>query len=168
MMYSWSLLRLNPQNQEKYVDHVLDMYEEYVQLYYPIYEMVTRPHKCRHPRVVSCPVYPGYLFVRIDLEGQLVHALCSCPVKARFIRFGGMIGKIPDPVIVELRRLEIGKLLVREQFKVNPYTPGRTVRVHTPVADIQGIIVRLLNSSKALVDSPLGKITVGVHQIQFG
>lgn len=166
MMNSWTLLRLNPQNQSKYVEHALDMYPE-IGLYYPIFEKITRPARCRHPILVSCPVYPGYVFVNIDLDSRLVHALVSCPVKARFIRFGGIIGKIPDMVIVELRKLELAKQLVREQFRVNPYTPGRQVRVHTPVADISAVIIRLVNQSKAIVDSPLGTITVGIHQIQF-
>jgi transcription antitermination factor NusG len=164
MVNSWTLLRLNPQNQSRYIDHVADNHPE-VEIYFPVFQKTTRPHGRRHPVVVSRPVYPGYVFANIDMNGHGVRLLISTPIRARFIRFGPNISTIPDRVITELRRLEGLSLLVREVHRVNPYVPGVRVRVHTPIADIQAVIIALLNRSRVKVDSVLGNITVPIHQV---
>jgi transcription antitermination factor NusG len=117
--------------------------------------------------VVWMPVYPGYVFARLDMDGDGIHELVTCPVKARFIKFGGEISTIPDKVIHELRRLESLSMLVREVQRVNPYRPGVKVRVHTPVADIQAVIVALIRGNRLKVDSCIGTITVPVHKVNL-
>jgi transcription antitermination factor NusG len=146
------------------VDHVAENIPE-VETYYPVFEKLVRPHGLRKPMAVTRPVYPGYVFAKIEMNGKSVHMLVSAPVKARFIRFGGTISTVPDDVIRELRRLELSKLLVREIHRVNPYIPGKKVRIHTPVADIQAVIIALLNKTRAVVDTPVGRVTVQIHQI---
>ena len=163
MSNSWSLLRLNPQNQEKYVDHVQENVPG-VETYFPVFEKKTRPHGKRQPVVVVRPVYPGYVFARLDMNGVNVHLLVNSPIKARFIRFGGTISLIPERVINEIRRLESQRMLVRE-IHINPYVPGRKVRVHLPVADIQAIILQLLHGKRALVETPLGRMSVQLHKM---
>lgn len=163
-MSDWTLLRLNPQLQTRYVDHVAENHPE-VETYFPVFDKVTRPHGMRKPLIVTRPVYPGYVFARVEMGGKSVRMLVSAPVKARFIRFGGVISTVPDKVIEELRRLESHKLLVREIQRINPYIPGRKVRVHTPIADIQAVIISLINRSRAVVDTPVGRVTVHIHQV---
>jgi transcription antitermination factor NusG len=164
MVNSWTLLRLNPQNQNKYVDHVVENHPD-VEVYYPVYERMTRPHGKRQPMVVVCPVYPGYIFANLDINGHGVRLLVSAPIRARYIRFGPAISTIPDRVIDELRRLEIRKLLVREIQRISPYAPGVKVRIHTPIASIEAIIIQLLNQSRAMVDTSLGRVTVPVSSL---
>jgi transcription antitermination factor NusG len=158
---------MNPKIQAKYITYIQENIYDDVLIYFPVFDKITRPHRCRHAIIQSHPVYPGYIFAKIDTDSRVVHALVSCPVRARFVRFGGLIGMIPERVIMELRRLEIAKLLVREQFKMNPYTEGRVVRIHTPVADIQAMVVKLIHGSRVEVDTKVGRITVGVHQVQL-
>jgi transcription antitermination factor NusG len=163
MMNSWSLLRLNPQSQTKYVEHVQENVPD-VETYYPVFEKKTRPHGRRHPMVVVRPVYPGYVFACLDMNGASVHLLMNSPIKARFIRFGGGISLIPSRVIDELRRLESQRMLIRE-IHINPYMPGKKVRVHLPVADISAIILSLLHGKRALVETPLGRMSVQLHKM---
>jgi transcription antitermination factor NusG len=117
--------------------------------------------------VVVRPVYPGYVFAKLDVDGIGVRLMISCPVRARFIKFGQGIETIPDRVITELRRLENLHMLVREVQRVSPYAPGVKVRIHTPVADIQAIVIALLHGKRVRVDSRLGTVTVPVHQVSL-
>ena len=167
-MNSWTLLRLSAQNQDRYVDHVKEHVPD-VETYFPTYEKITRPHGKRQPIVVIRPVYPGYLFARLDLDGKDVHLMVSMPIRARFIKLKGegAISTIPDKVIQELRRLESLHLLVREIHRISPYQPGVKVRVCTPVADISAIVIALTHGKRIKVDSVLGTMSVPVHQVSL-
>lgn len=166
MTNSWTLLRLMAQNQDRYIDHVREHIAN-VEVYFPTYEKVTRPHGKRQPIVVIRPVYPGYVFANLDVDGYDVYHMTRAPIRARFIKLkgDGEISTIPDRVIVELRRLESLHLLVKEIHRVSPYQPGVKVRVCTPVADIQAIVVALLHGKRLRVDSQLGTMNVPIHQV---
>jgi transcription antitermination factor NusG len=167
-MDSWTLLRLNPQLQTRYIYHVQEHVPD-VETYFPCFEKITRPHGRRQPVVVIRPVYPGYIFAKIDVDGQCIHMMTTLPVRARFIKLkgNGLISTIPDRVIHELRRLENLRLLVREIHHISPYQPGVKVRVCTPVADIQAIVIALLHGKRIKVDSTLGVMSVPMHQVNL-
>ena len=167
-MHSWTLLRLNAQNQDRYVSYVREHITD-VETYFPTYEKITRPHGKRQPIVVIRPVYPGYLFAKLDTDGKDVHLMISMPIRARFIKLkgDGAISTIPERVIHELRRLESLHLLVREIHRVSPYQPGVKVRVCTPIADIQAIVIALLHGKRIKVDSALGTMSVPIHQVSL-
>lgn len=165
-MSSWSLLRLNPRLQDQYIDHVAENLPN-VEMYFPTFKKVTRPHGKRKPVVVIQPVYPGYVFANMDMDGRTIHMMVSTPMKARFIKFGIGISIVPGRVIDELKRLERLNQLVREIRYINPYVRGVKVRIHTPVADIHAIVIRLLHSNRVKVDSPLGTMTVPLHQVSL-
>ena len=167
-MFSWTLLRLNAQRQDRYIEHVHEHTPD-VETYFPTYEKLTRPHGKRQPIVVIRPVYPGYLFAKLDTDGKDVHLMISMPIRARFIKLkgDGAISTIPERVIHELRRLESLHLLVREIHRVSPYQPGVKVRVCTPIADIQAIVIALLHGKRIMVDSALGTMSVPIHQVSL-
>jgi hypothetical protein len=58
-------------------------------------------------------------------------------------------------------------MLVREIQCVSPYAPGVKVRIHTPVADIQAVVIALLHGKRIKVDSKLGIVSVPVHQVSL-
>jgi hypothetical protein len=160
----WSLLKLNPQKQRGYMELLQEHYPS-IESYFPVYRRVCRPAGVRKAREVVRPVYPGYVFLRVvdqDLRGPV-----SMPVSAKWVRFGGRIEAIPGFVINRLRTLESANELVREVRYVNPYVPGVRVRVHLPVQDIMGVVVKLVRHNRALVDTPLGRATVQVHALQI-
>jgi transcription antitermination factor NusG len=166
VMDSWTLLRLNAQNQTKYLEQVQEHMPD-VETYFPTYEKITRPHGRRQPVVVIRPVYPGYVFAKLDISGSDIRLMISLPVRARFIKFGGNVSTIPERVIHELRRLESLHLLVREIQRISPYAPGVKVRIHTPIADIQAIVIALVHGKRIRVDSPLGSVVVPIHQVSL-
>src|SRR5215471_14000540 len=124
-MNSWTLLRLNAQRQSAYVEHVAEHIPE-VEMYFPTFEKVTHPHKKRQPIVVLRPVYTGYVFARLDIDGYNVYHMTRTPIQARFIKLtgDGTISTIPDRVIAELKRLESLHLLVKETHRVSPFQRG--------------------------------------------
>jgi hypothetical protein len=160
----WSLLRVNPQKQQRYIE-LLGQYNPGIERYYPVYTRICRPSGVRKAREVVRPVYPGYLFLRVA-DGEL-RGPVSLPVSARWVRFGGKIEGIPGFVIDRLRKLEVANELVREVKYVSPYAPGVRVRVHLPVQDIMGVVVKLVRHNRALVDTPLGMATVQIHTLQI-
>jgi hypothetical protein len=160
----WSLLKLNPQKQRGYMELLQEHYPS-IESYFPVYRRVCRPAGVRKAREVVRPVYPGYVFLRVvdqDIRGPV-----SMPVSAKWVRFGGRIEAIPGFVINRLRTLESANELVREVKYVSPYAPGVRVRVHLPVQDIMGVVVKLVRHNRALVDTPLGRATVQVHTLQI-
>jgi transcription antitermination factor NusG len=161
---SWTLLRLNPLNQSRYVDHVTESFPE-IPTYFPQYLKTTRPARKRKPILVTKPVYPGYIFARINLQDHTIHQLTSTPVRAYFVRFGGTIGMIPDRVIIELKKLESLNMLVRELPRRDPFAPGTRVVIHLPMSDIRGIVTMLLHANRAIVDTSLCKVTVPIHTL---
>jgi transcription antitermination factor NusG len=110
------------------------------------------------------PVYPGYVFAYLDLDNR-IRDMMTTPVKARFIRFGQTISIVPIEVIAEIRRLEGLKLLVKETHRASPFQPGVKVRVSLPIADITAVVIHLMNKSKAMVDTSLGKVVVPIHKM---
>jgi hypothetical protein len=160
----WSLLKVNPQKQARYIE-LLSEHNPGIERYYPVYTKLSRPAGVRKAREVVRPVYPGYLFLRVgdqDIRGPV-----SLPVVARWVKFGGKIEAIPGFVVERLRKLEERNELVREVKYVNPYVPGVRVRVHLPVQDILGVVVKMVRHNRALVDTPLGRATVQVHTLQI-
>lgn len=159
----WSLLKLNPQKQRGYVECLREYYPG-IEAYFPVYSRVSRPHGSRRPMRVVRPVYPGYVFLMVgnmDMRGPV-----SLPVRAKWVRFGGVVEAIPDSVVDGLRRMEEAGELVREIKYVNPYVPGVSVRVHLPVGDLLAVIVRLVGKDRAIVDMPVGRATVHLHRLQ--
>ena len=172
----WGLVRINPLCQKKYIEH-LGEYHPDVQSYFPRYNHVIRPSRGPRPRVshsvvIPRPVYPGYVFVRLDCD---LSDVLDAPMRVYFVRFGGggqarngRIGTVKNEVIVELKRKEAMGLLMKEDVKENPFAPGRFVQVHTPIADIKGIIVMCSGSNNRVVvdtvmghwDVPIGQVTV--------
>ena len=168
MTDSWTLLRLNPASQTRF----LDLAPHDIPLYFPVYQKIIRPAKKRTPIEVTRPVYPGYIFAQIDPDTGDVHRLTGLPVRAYFIKLKRCtqnmpptISTIPDSIIQEFKRLERLNLLVREVTRINPFSQGARIIVHLPVADIEGIIIHLQGQTRALVDCRLGHMTVPVARL---
>jgi transcriptional antiterminator RfaH len=74
--------------------------------------------------VVQPPLFPGYLFIRIE---QQWYAICSTPGVIRLIRAGDCPARVPDAVINELRGREHNGLI--ELAKPPRLRPGDPVRI---------------------------------------
>ena len=167
----WALLKLNPQQQDKYLEYVHERLPD-VETYYPRYDRVTRPAGKRQPISLKTAVWPGYIFVVYRITYQRL--LLTLPVRAWFIRLAydraedmnNQVSLMPDWVIQGIRRMEANNDLVHQPRKLTPYTRGTDVLVHLPVRTIRATIIRVAGSS-ALVDTdwshmrvPLGSVAL--------
>jgi hypothetical protein len=124
-----------------------------------------RPHGRRKTIKVLRPVYPGYVFARLgDWD---MHELISLPVRAYWVRFGGVIEVVHDRVIQRVKEFEGRNELVREVINAgNPYRSGVRVYVHMDMADFVATVVKLVGGSRVLVDTPIGRGIVPVHSLE--
>ena len=110
----WTLLRMAPQAQSRYILHVAQRMPD-VEIYYPQYRKKTRPANSRHLITKTLPVYPGYLFTRLD--STRIRPLLQTPIRVHFVRFGPSLSIVPDRVILQIRHLESLNMLMRESVR---------------------------------------------------
>jgi transcriptional antiterminator RfaH len=114
------------------------------------------------------PYFPGYLFVRTDLERTGASTFRYIPGAAGLIMFGGEAAHVPDGLIQAIRqRVEAGNAGEAEACK-----PGATVIIQSgPFAGYEAIfnarlpgterahvLLKLLGNRQVPVDLPLGQI----------
>jgi len=107
-----------------------------VDCFLPLYEAV---HKWKDRRaLVTLPLFPGYLFVRIAMEERL--KVLTAPGVVRLLSAHGRPVPVPDTEIDTLRNCA-GRNL---KMQPHPYlTVGNRVLVKSgPFADLEGILVR--------------------------
>jgi transcription antitermination factor NusG len=158
----WTLIKTPAQTQTRYVSQVEEFHPS-IPIYIPTYKHTTRPHGRRLAITIIKPVYPGYIFAQPDLTLGEHYYLTRLPTKAYFVRFGREISLIPERVIEELRRLESLHLLSPRQDQ-NDITlhPGQKIRVAFPTIDVVGTLIYIIAQAKAVVDTPLGTVTVAL------
>jgi len=165
----WTLLRLNPQLQAKYVEYICEHVPN-VELYFPVYTRMCRPAGRRYPLAVTLPVYPGYVFARVELPSRSVQSLIGAPIKAWYIKLKSLpddertISTIPDRVIEVLRTMEERNELVVEAVKESPFKPGRKIVIRYPQFDIAAICVKI-RGTRVEAETNLGRVVVPVHTI---
>lgn len=164
MSHYWTLLRLQPQQQPRYIFFAAEHFP-HIELYYPQHQTLSRPAGRRRPIRVTRPTFPGYIFAKPDFDhgehNSLIHGI---PFRVFFVRFSGTIETIPEPVITELRRLESINQLVPIIERPRPYRPGQRVQVNLPTASIIGTIKKIMQI-RAIIDTSFCNITVPIHQI---
>jgi|SRR6516164_1322886 hypothetical protein len=163
-MEAWALLKLNPVSQDKYVRCIHEWFPR-VETYFPIYSRVVRVRGSRQGVKVIRPVYPGYIFIRVDQGG--VYGVTRLPVRAWWVKFGGIVETVPGSVITTIKRYEQDNQLVREEQYVNPYRSGTRVRVRVDVVDLVATVVRLVQGGRALVDLPVGNCVVPISRLEI-
>ena len=117
------------------------------------------------------PYFPGYIFVRADLEGMGLSALQYVPGSAGLITFGGTPASVPEGLIHAIRqRVEEINSAGGELFEA--LKSGETVLVHSgPFAGYEAIfdgrlpgtervkvLLKLLRNRKMLIELPAGYI----------
>ena len=164
-MIGWGLLRVAPISQERYVENVGEFCEG-MEVYYPLYERLERKHGMRGCLRVLRPVFPGYVFAKVDSSGDDVRRMVSLPVKAYWVRFGGKIELVGDTIVARIRTLEVTNQLVVEKKYEDPFRNGISVRVHLPVGDILGVVIKKLGG-RVVVDAPMGRCVAPRHLLEL-
>lgn len=115
----------------------------------------TRRH-ARRVDVVESPVFPGYLFVELDLARDIWSPINGTPGVRRLLCQKDQPSRVPDGFIVALRQtIEAGDLVDPSEETLRP---GQKVRlVSGPFADSMGVLLRLAPKDRiALMLNVLG------------
>jgi transcriptional antiterminator RfaH len=97
MSARWYALHSNPRKEEALQRHVLARGFE---AYWPSLRVRPANPRSRTTR----PFFPGYLFVRIDLETTGEKAFRRMPYATGLVGFGGTPASIPDALVAGVRR----------------------------------------------------------------
>jgi transcription antitermination factor NusG len=123
----------------------------------PLYTSIRR-WKDRSVRL-SLPLFPGYVFLRGDLERRL--AILTTPGVHCLVSLGGQPASIPATEIEAVRRA------VESTFQVEPHPflrCGDRVRVTSgALAGIEGIVVRKKNSCRLVLSVEILEKSVAVE-----
>ena len=141
---------------EKRIKDRLD--HQSLESFLPLYQAV---HRWKDRRmVVSLPVFPGYLFVRMVLPKHR-RPVITLPGVVSLVGRAGCPTPIEDHEIESLRRCSIfGQSVMPHPF----LTIGRRVRVlRGPLADLEGILVRRKGKSRLILSVQLIARSIAVE-----
>ncbi|MGZ4813870.1 MAG: UpxY family transcription antiterminator [Terriglobales bacterium] len=128
-----------------------------VECFLPLYEAKHRWQD--RNKIVSLPLFPGYVFTRIRLRERMQVVKTSGVVN--LVAVHGQPCPIADQEIESLRRF------VYRDGKLQPYpylTVGRKVRVCTgPFAQVEGILTRSKGASRLIISIHLIERSVAVE-----
>ena len=150
----WFALRVRP-NFEKTVAGILRNkgYEEFLPLY-----RVRRRWSDRY-RTLELPLFPGYLFCRLDLRHRL--PLLTTPGLLHIVCFG----RIPSPV--DDTEVAAVQSIVRAALPAEPWpalSVGDRVRLQAgPLRGLQGVLQKIGDSYRVLVSVTLLQRSVSVE-----
>ncbi len=132
MSLHWYALRTKPRK-EDIVWQQLRTQE--IEHYYP--RVRVHPVNPRSRKVK--PYFPGYLFIRVDLEDRGISAFQWMPHSLGLVSFGGEPARIPDNVLHEMRQ-RVQEIAEAGGELFDGLKPGDTVRVHEgPFAGYEAI-----------------------------
>ncbi len=128
-----------------------------LECFLPLYESVRR-WKDRRVRL-DLPLYPGYVFVRINLRDRL--KLLGIPGVARLVGFDGHPAPVPNEDIETIRACLAGRHPIQPHCYVQR---GQRVRVLSgPLAGLTGIVVRQKNRTRFVISLDLLMRSVSVE-----
>lgn len=97
------------------------------------------------------PLFPCYLFIRVDTGAQSLSPVRSTVGVANLVRFGHLLRPVPDAVIDYLKARESDGTGLRTD-DAWPHRPGDAVRVLAgPFAGLEGIYHERVQENRALL-----------------
>jgi len=166
MALFWYVARSKP-NREEFLEGQLLSRD--VEVYFP--RMRVKPVNPRARK--HKPYFPGYLFLRIDLEKNSVTNLERIPGMVRLVSFGGEVSIVPEPIINAIR-VKVDEINAAGGQKRMGIQPGTTVKIEKgPFEGYEGIIdsripgkervrvlLKMLQNRKVPVELPVENVVV--------
>lgn len=141
MTLNWYVLRGKP-NREEYLARELESRD--IEYYYP--RLRANPVNPRARRFK--PYFPGYLFIRVDLEKAKTSALERIPGAANLVSFGGEFAYVPENIIHAIQR-KVDEVNAAGGEVAATYHPGDRVTIeHGPFAGFTAIFDASLPGSE--------------------
>jgi transcription elongation factor/antiterminator RfaH len=138
---SWYVLHSKP-HKENQINAYLQ--SQNLETFYPTLRV--QPINPRSSKIR--PYFPGYLFVRADLEATGLSALQWIPGAVGLVSFDGQPGTVPDHVIRELRQ-RVEQIEAAGGLTADGLKPGDQVRItHGPFAGYEAIFDMRLSGSE--------------------
>lgn len=150
----WYALYTRPRH-EKAVAERLERH--HIEAFLPLREVLSR-WKDRK-KLVQLPLFPGYVFVRVDLgrKGEVART----PGVVSLVSFGGAPAPIPDEQIEAVRQV------CRTKLPCDPYpylTEGRWVRViRGPLAGLTGLLIKKKSKHRLVISIDILQQSVAVE-----
>ena len=94
-------------------------------MYLPVY--LPEISRRLRQKVRRVPLFPGYLFVRADLQVVRLSGINATPGVVRLVSFGGMPQPVPNAAIESIRAL-VDSLNARGEPPEHSFRPGEPVR----------------------------------------
>ena len=159
----WYAIRTKPNREKEVEKRLRDLGLE-------VFLPWLRTRRRRHGRAqwALVPLFPGYLFSRLDLvfSGKTARYV---PGVRDFLKFGSHVAEVADEIIVQLRERCPGGVAQIDQHR---FYPGQVVRIQEgPFAGVEAIFHVSLKASErvAVLLEILGretKIELPVHAIE--
>jgi transcription antitermination factor NusG len=113
---------------------------------------------------LELPLFPGYLFCKIDLENSDVRVITTAGVIA-------IIGYGRNPVAIDEGEVQALQRVIETQLEIAPapfYQVGDRVRIEQgPLAGIEGILVSVKNTHRLVISITLLRRSVSVEVDSF-
>lgn len=150
----WYAAYLSPHRERRVADHLSGRSVEH---FLPLHQSVRRWKDRR--KLVQLPLFPGYIFVRIDLRDRL--QVLEVPGVVRLIGFNHLPAALPDD---EISAFRTG---LAQALQVQPHRylrVGRKVRIASgPFAGLDGILIRQKGAVRVVLSIELIQRSVLVH-----
>lgn len=142
----WYVVHTQPNGEARALDHLR---RQGFHVYLPLIRK--RRRHARKEEIVERPLFPRYLFVRLDIGRDAWRSILSTMGVATLIRFGEHPAPLPQGVVRALRvRQEAG--LLAEPALVDQLRPGDCVTLHDdPYGDMIAQFVRLIDRERIIV-----------------
>jgi transcription antitermination factor NusG len=140
-----------------YAIHTRYRHELLVSILYPSYEAVRNWN--RRSAVVRMPIFPGYIFCRLDVQRRLPILMTPGVV--------GIIGTGKTPVPLDDREVQSIETAMSARANSLPYPylrPGREVEIpEGPLRGLTGTIIAVKNNYRIVVSVPLLQRSMAVE-----
>lgn len=127
LMYEWYVLYCNNQDVERITQRVKGLN---VEVFYPRYIKVTPRRDCRAVRQEEKPLFPSYLFLRLDVNVTHTSTITSIPGAHGFVSFGSAPCTVPESVITAIKCARLMALNSDEDvFECRNISPGLLLKI---------------------------------------
>lgn len=139
-MKQWYVVQTRPHSENKAAAH---LQRQGFNIYVPRY--LKRRRHARRVETVAAPLFPGYLFVAIDLAVQRWRSIQSTVGVARLVCNGELPAEVPPGVIASLQSGEDDRGFVQLE-RTPPFRSGDKIRV------LEGVFAACLGLFQGVTD----------------
>ena len=136
---SWLVVNSHPNQERLALEH---LHRQSFEPYCPMVGRLVR--HARKTEIKARPLFPGYLFVRLDPTNGRWRAILSTIGVRQLVRFGDQLGRLDNGLLEALRQSEVDGLIVTPAAR---YVPGQAVEIKIPA--FAGIVGEILAIDEA-------------------